>query len=102
MILCVTPSPAVDRTARVERFTPDRVLRPTDLTVLPGGKGVNVARVAQALGALVATTGYAGGHAGRWLVEALAEQGLNARFVETQPETRTTYVLIDGAQHSLL
>lgn len=102
MILCVTPSPAVDRTARVERFTPDRVLRPADLSVLPGGKGVNVARVANALGALVATTGYAGGHAGRWLVEALAAEGLNPRFVETALETRTTYVLIDGARHSLL
>lgn len=102
MILCVTPSPAVDRTARVERFTPDRVLRPAGLVVLPGGKGVNVARVAHALGALVATTGYAGGHAGRWLVEALSGEGLNPRFVETVPETRTTYVLIDGAHHALL
>ena len=102
MLLCVTPSPAVDRTARVARFSTDRVLRPTSLVVLPGGKGVNVARAAHALGARVATTGFAGGHAGAWLVEALAAEGLNPRFVPTAAETRTTYVVVDDGGRSLL
>ncbi len=101
-ILCVTPSPAVDRTARVDRIEHDRVLRPAELSVLPGGKGVNVARVAHRLGALVATTGFAGGHAGRWLVGALAAEGLNPQFVTTGPETRTTYVIVDRQGRSVL
>lgn len=102
VILCVTPSPAIDRSGRVDRFVPDRVLRPSSLVVLAGGKGVNVARTAHALGALVVTTGFAGGHAGRWLVESLAAEGLNPRFVETGPETRTTYVLADDRGRTLL
>jgi tagatose 6-phosphate kinase len=102
MIVCVTPSPAVDRSARVARFTTGRVLRPSALVVLPGGKGVNVARVARALGAIVVTTGYAGGHAGDWIVGSLAAEGLNPRFVPTPAEARTTYVLVDDRGRTLL
>jgi len=102
VILCVTPSPAIDRTARVARLAFGSILRPTDVVVLPGGKGNNVARAASRLGALVATTGFAGGHAGRWLVEALEAEGLNPRFVTVTGETRTTYVTVDDAGRSTL
>jgi len=102
MILCVTPNPAVDRTARVSRLTLGTVLRPLEVLALPGGKGNNVARAADRLGALVATTGFAGGHAGRWLVESLDAEGLNPRFVAVPGETRTTYVTVDTAGHSTL
>ncbi len=102
MILCIAPSPAIDRTARVEHFAEGTVLRPLELIVLPGGKAITAARVAHALGAIVATTGYAGGHGGRWIVEALAGEGLNPRFVETALEARTTSVLLDRRGRSLL
>jgi 1-phosphofructokinase family hexose kinase len=102
MILCVTPSPAIDRTARVDRLTFGAVLRPTDVLALPGGKGNNVARAANRLGALVTTTGFAGGHAGRWLVEALDAEGLNPRYVSVAGETRTTYVTVDAGGRSVL
>ncbi len=102
MLLCVTPSPAIDRTARVGRLASGHALRPTEVVVLPGGKGNNVARVAHALGALVTTTGFAGGHAGRWLVEQLEAEGLNPRFVTVAGETRTTYVVVDDAGRSVL
>ena len=102
MILCVTPSPAIDRTARVGRLAFGQVLRPVEVVVLPGGKGNNVARVAHALGELVTTTGFAGGHAGQWLVEQLEAEGLNPRFVTVAGETRTTYVTIDDAGRSIL
>ena len=102
MMLCIAPSPAIDRTARVDRFVDGAVLRPRELVVLPGGKAITAARVARSLGAIVATTGFAGGHAGRWIVDALAAEGLNPRFVETAAEARTTYVLLDGRGHSYL
>jgi 1-phosphofructokinase family hexose kinase len=102
VILCVTPSPAIDRTARVARLTFGAILRPTEVVSLPGGKGNNVARAANRLGALVTTTGFAGGHAGRWMVEALEAEGLNPRFVTVAGETRTTYVTVDTAGRSTL
>ena len=40
-LLCITPAPAIDRTAHVERLAHDEVLRPIEMFVLPGGKGVN-------------------------------------------------------------
>ncbi len=102
MILCITPNPAVDRTARVGRLAFGEVLRPSHVVVLPGGKGNNVARVVHALGGLVATTGFAGGHAGQWLIEQLEAEGLNPRFVTVAAETRTTSVTIDDAGRSLM
>lgn len=95
MLLAVTPNAAIDRTAVVDALRFDTVLRPVDLLALPGGKGINVARVAHRLGAAVATTGFAGGHAGRWLVEQLETEGLQPRFVEIAAETRTTYTTTD-------
>jgi tagatose 6-phosphate kinase len=72
------------------------VLRPIELVVLPGGKGLNAARAAARLGGSVMTTGLAGGHAGRWIVEALGAEGLTPRFTEVAAESRTTYVTVDA------
>lgn len=102
MILVVGPNPAIDRTAVVDRLSFDTVLRPREVRVQAGGKALNVARAACALGALVATSGICGGHAGRWLLESARAEGLSPRFVETGPETRTTYVVIDDHGRSVL
>ena len=87
----------MDRTARVPRLALGEVLRPTEVAALPGGKGVNAARVARRLGARVVTSGIAGGHVGRWLVEALEREGLAPRFTPAVAESRTTYVTVDEA-----
>jgi len=102
MIIGVTLAPAIDRTARVEQLAFDEILRPSEVRVLPGGKGVNACRAALRLGARVATTGICGGHAGAWLVEALAAEGLDPHFVVAGPETRSTYVATDASGRSML
>jgi 1-phosphofructokinase family hexose kinase len=101
-IACVTPSPAIDRTARVARLVLGTVLRPVEVVALPGGKGLNAARAAHRMGAPVATTGLAGGHAGGWLVEALEREGLSPRFAPAARETRTTYVTVDPSGRSVI
>jgi tagatose 6-phosphate kinase len=102
LLLCITPSPAIDRTAIVGSLVFDEVLRPSRVDALPGGKGVNAARVAKRLGARVVTTGIAGGHAGLWIVEALAREGLEPRFTSAEAESRTTYVTIDPSGASVI
>jgi 1-phosphofructokinase family hexose kinase len=102
VIVGVTLAAAIDRTALVERLAYDTILRPREMRVLPGGKGVNVCRAARRLGADVVTTGICGGHAGRWLIEALQREGLAPHFVATDAETRTTYVTVDGTGRSVL
>jgi 1-phosphofructokinase family hexose kinase len=102
MLLCITPAPAIDRTARVARIVHGEVLRPLELHALPGGKGVNAARAAVALGGHVVTTGIAGGHAGRWLVESLSAEGLEPHWSFAKAESRSTYVIVDDAGDSIL
>ena len=102
MILTVTPNVAVDRTASVDSLGFDRVLRPEELVVLPGGKGINVARAAHTLGAEVTTTGIVGDSIGDWFIAALEDEGLAPRFVTDQHEPRTTYVVVDRHAKTLL
>lgn len=101
-LLCITPAPAIDRTAHVERIATDEVLRPREMFVLPGGKGVNAARAAVALGGRAVTTGIAGGHAGRWIVEALSAEGLEPHWSFAKAEARTAYVTVDETGTSVL
>lgn len=101
-LLCITPAPAIDRTAHVERIVEDEVLRPLELVALPGGKGVNAARAAARLGGSVITTGVAGGHAGRWIVDSLAREGLEAQWSFAMAESRTTYVTVDRDGRSII
>ena len=101
-LLCITPSPAIDRTAHVERIEMGEILRPLELVALPGGKGVNAARAAARLGGRVTTTGLAGGHAGRWIVEGLAAEGLDPHFTTAAAESRTTYVTVDATGASVI
>lgn len=102
VLLCITPAPAIDRTAHVEQLRHGDVLRPRQLVVLPGGKGVNGARAAARLGGRVITTGIAGGHAGRWIVEALEAEGLAPRWSPAAAESRTTYVTVDARGDAVL
>lgn len=95
VLLCLTPAPAIDRTAHVARLAHHQVLRPLELVALPGGKGVNAARAAVRLGGRVITSGIAGGHAGRWIVEALAAEELSPAWSTAAAESRTTYVTVD-------
>ena len=101
-LLCLAPAPAIDRTAHVERIRHDEVLRPTELVVKAGGKGVNVARAALVLGADVITSGVVGGHTGRWFVEELEREGLGPRFATCVAEMRTAYVTVDRAGTSVI
>jgi tagatose 6-phosphate kinase len=101
-LLCITPAPAIDRTAHVAHLAHGEVLRPVELVALPGGKGVNAARAAVRLGGRVVTSGIAGGHAGRWIVEALAAEGLEPTWSTAAAESRTTYVTVDGTGDSVI
>jgi tagatose 6-phosphate kinase len=78
------------------------ILRPIELVALPGGKGVNAARAAARLGGRVITSGIAGGHAGRWIEEALAAEGLAPRWAPAAAESRTTYVTVDASGASVI
>jgi 1-phosphofructokinase family hexose kinase len=94
-LVCVAPNPAIDRLYEVDRLVPGAIHRPTLSVAVPGGKGLNVARAAQALGADVVAVTILRGHAGRWIEERLAERGLRLRAVWAPGETRTCISIRD-------
>lgn len=94
-LVCVAPNPAIDRLYEVDRLVPGAIHRPTLSIAVPGGKGLNAARAAQALGADVVAVTILRGHAGRWIEERLAERGLRLRAVWAPGETRTCVSIRD-------
>ena len=96
MIITVTLNTAIDKTLSVPNFRLGRRHRTVEQTTMPGGKGVNVARVLKALGA-------AGDrhrprrrrdrHADRR--PAHAAVGALSDFVRIREESRTNTAVID-------
>jgi 1-phosphofructokinase family hexose kinase len=90
VILCVAANPSIDKLFEVDRVVPGAIHRPDGFVQVPGGKGLNVARAAHSLGAEVFATGILGGHAGRWLAQALAAEGVAGSFAWVEGETRAS------------
>ncbi len=94
-ILSVIAKPAVDKTAIIPNFRLGEIHRPQELIVLPGGKGLNVARAARTLGADVFACLLLAGHAGEWMMEALARERIPAAAAFSPGETRSALSVID-------
>lgn len=95
MILTVTLNTAVDKTLAVPNFRLGRRHRTVEQTTMPGGKGVNVARLLKTLGQPVIATGMAGGPAGTRIVEQLTQMSVLSDFVRISEESRTNTSVID-------
>jgi 1-phosphofructokinase family hexose kinase len=95
MIVTVTLNTAIDKTLSVPNFRLGRRHRTVEQTTMPGGKGVNVARVLKALGAPVIATGLAGGPTGTRIVEQLTQLNVLSDFVRIGEESRTNTAVID-------
>jgi 1-phosphofructokinase family hexose kinase len=101
MIACVAPSPSIDRLFEVDRLRPGEIHRPTQFIRVPGGKGLNAARSAAALGADARAVCLLGGHSGRWIDEELARIGLPAVVTWCEGETRSCLSVADAHSGSL-
>ena len=97
MILTVTLNAAVDKTYTVDNFTIDRVHRPSSWRIVPGGKGINVARVFRELGGEAIATGFIGGHNGDYILDGMRAEGLKSDFVRTEGESRVCIAILDPA-----
>ena len=95
MIITVTLNTAIDKTLSVPNFRLGRRHRTVEQTTMPGGKGVNVARVLKTLGAPVIATGLAGGATGTRIVDQLTQLSVLSDFVRIGEESRTNTAVID-------
>ncbi len=64
------------------------------VTHIPGGKGINVAKIVRQFGEEVEATGFLGGFPGRWIDSCLKEMGIGSSFVEVDGETRSSMNVI--------
>jgi 1-phosphofructokinase family hexose kinase len=82
-------TPSVDLTYVVDHLELGRIHRPTQVVRRAGGKPLNFARAAAALGADVTIVAVLGGWTGDWLAEELARAEITVHRVTTPVLTRT-------------
>ncbi|MGH2969142.1 MAG: PfkB family carbohydrate kinase, partial [Solirubrobacteraceae bacterium] len=80
-MLIAGPNLTIDRTLTIEELRPGEVLRFDGVVVTPGGKGVNVARAARALGHPALLVSFVPGHTGRAGAALIAEELLELAAV---------------------
>ncbi|BDZ54449.1 1-phosphofructokinase family hexose kinase [Agromyces marinus] len=95
MIAAVALSPSLDVTYEVDRLQRGGIARPVRVTRVPGGKALNMARVAAAVGADVRAIAPLGGGIGREIAAMLEHEPLEATVVETSGETRTCIAIVE-------
>ncbi|HEX2976376.1 MAG TPA: 1-phosphofructokinase, partial [Bacteroidales bacterium] len=100
MILTVTLNAAIDKRYVVDKFQPGSVNRVKECSYSAGGKGLNVSRVAVIAGEQVTATGFVGGHAGSYIVEALEGQNVKGDFVHIKGESRSCINIYDETNHT--
>jgi 1-phosphofructokinase family hexose kinase len=100
-LLCVAPNASVDRLIEVDRLVPGRIHRPDSVVDVPGGKGLNVARAAAALGGDVVACAILAGNAGRWIADSLQAEVGAVLPVWSSGETRTCISILSRGDESL-
>lgn len=101
MIVTITLNAALDRTLTVPNFAVGFRHKATETITLPGGKGVNVARVVKTLGEPVIATGFAGGRTGERVIAQLNREGILCDFVRIDGESRTSTAVVDPAGNTV-
>jgi tagatose 6-phosphate kinase len=101
VILVVSLNPALDITYRIEDVDWAGVNRPAEVHARPGGKGLNAARVLQALGAEVLLVAITGGHTGNEVRSAFSATGIPAVYADIAADTRRTFSVVStGPGHT--
>jgi len=101
MITVAAPNPSIDKVLEVSALQPGGIHRPHAQVAVPGGKGLNVARVAATLGAQVHVVGIAAGATGQWIARSLEEVGVPASWVWTDGENRSCTSVADATTNEL-
>ena len=96
-ILTVTLNPALDLAGSVPHVIPGPKLRVTDLTIEPGGGGINVARVIHRLGGPVTALAGLGGPAGDRITRLLEAEGVRVRRLDVPGDTRESLAITDSS-----
>ncbi|MDQ3532932.1 MAG: hexose kinase [Actinomycetota bacterium] len=94
-MLIVGPNLTLDRTLSLPELRPGEVLRFSKAAITPGGKGVNVARVARSLALPAHLVGFAAGRTGRAVAELVADEDLAQSAVPVGGEVRSSAIVVE-------
>lgn len=102
MFVTVTLSPAVDQTVLVAPpLALGGVHRGRESHRVPGGKGINVARMLARNGKTVRAGGILGEDVAPWFASSLSALGVQCDFLQVPNATRTNLMISDGAGREL-
>jgi 1-phosphofructokinase family hexose kinase len=101
MLLCIGPTPAVQRIMLFRRVTPGAVNRAFETVEGIAGKSINVAKVLKTLGGAPLATGFLGGERGRFIAQELQARNVAADFVAVAAPTRQCITVIDESAHTV-
>jgi 1-phosphofructokinase len=96
-VVIAGPNLTLDRTLRIAELRPGEVLRFDEAVVTPGGKGVNVARLARSLGASAVLVGFVPGRTGAAAAALLSNEGVVLRGVEVGGEIRSAAIVLEAS-----
>jgi len=100
-VLFVAANPSIDRLYELDALSIGEIHRPRLAVAVPGGKGLNAARAAAALGGSVMAVGIVAGWAGDWIAQQLVELGIESAMARAGGETRTCVSILDRATGSM-
>ncbi|MFN3266558.1 MAG: 1-phosphofructokinase family hexose kinase [Deinococcales bacterium] len=94
MIHTITLNPTLDLTYIVDAFTENDTVRAQAVYRMPGGKGINVSRMAKRIGHPTVALGFIAGGTGLEVSRRLEDEGVNTWFTPLeQGETRTNPII---------
>ncbi|MBR5798703.1 MAG: 1-phosphofructokinase [Lachnospiraceae bacterium] len=104
MITTITLNPAIDKTCIIPELSPGRVNRLEQVKNVPGGKGINVAKVLLQYDYPVRTMGFLGGYTGEFIEDGIRKMGAECRFTKVDGDTRvnTNILAHDGSVTEVL
>jgi 1-phosphofructokinase family hexose kinase len=94
-MLIAGPNLTIDRTSTLPELRPGQVLRLVDVVITPGGKGLNVARAALAMGVPARLVAFVPGHTGAASAAWIDEEGVALTRVDAPGEIRSTAVILE-------
>ncbi len=95
MITTVTVNAAIDKSYKLAAVGLNQVNRVAEVFAVPGGKGINLAKVVQALGGKVTASGFLGGTNGQFIHQQLQRSGIVSDFVQIEGNSRETIAILD-------
>ena len=92
----VTLNSTLDRVVQVPYLSFGQIHDASGIVTSAGGKGLNVARAARALGCEVVVTGLVAGRCGEWIADLATQEGMVERMIRvSRGESRVSTILVD-------